>query len=144
MTNQFPCLAEALQVIHQKHIIHRDVKPQNLLLSFPSRSSQNFRDATIKLGNNITFWVTFESFIFVADFGFARYLSGTDMAATLCGSPLYMVIIFPQYCLLQIPSLGTWNPSGRTLWLQSWSMECWYYTLSVSHWLSTVWCKCNK
>ena len=26
-----------------------------------------------------------------ADFGFARYLTGTDMAATLCGSPLYMV-----------------------------------------------------
>ena len=26
-----------------------------------------------------------------ADFGFARYLSGTDLAATLCGSPLYMV-----------------------------------------------------
>ena len=27
----------------------------------------------------------------VADFGFARYLTGADMAATLCGSPLYMV-----------------------------------------------------
>ena len=26
-----------------------------------------------------------------ADFGFARHLNGTDMAATLCGSPLYMV-----------------------------------------------------
>jgi serine/threonine-protein kinase ULK/ATG1 len=28
---------------------------------------------------------------FPADFGFARYLTGADMAATLCGSPLYMV-----------------------------------------------------
>ncbi len=28
----------------------------------------------------------------IADFGFARYLTGADMAATLCGSPLYMVI----------------------------------------------------
>ena len=27
---------------------------------------------------------------FVADFGFARYLAGADMAATLCGSPMYM------------------------------------------------------
>lgn len=25
-----------------------------------------------------------------ADFGFARYLAGADMAATLCGSPMYM------------------------------------------------------
>ena len=29
--------------------------------------------------------------IFSADFGFARHLYGADMAATLCGSPLYMV-----------------------------------------------------
>ena len=27
----------------------------------------------------------------VADFGFARYLQGNTMAATLCGSPMYMV-----------------------------------------------------
>lgn len=30
-------------------------------------------------------------FFSLADFGFARYLNGADMAATLCGSPLYMV-----------------------------------------------------
>ena len=30
-------------------------------------------------------------FFFLADFGFARYLNGADMATTLCGSPLYMV-----------------------------------------------------
>lgn len=29
--------------------------------------------------------------LYLADFGFARYLTGADMAATLCGSPLYMV-----------------------------------------------------
>ena len=28
---------------------------------------------------------------FSADFGFARFLDGEMMAATLCGSPLYMV-----------------------------------------------------
>lgn len=27
----------------------------------------------------------------VADFGFARYLQSNMMAATLCGSPMYMV-----------------------------------------------------
>jgi serine/threonine-protein kinase ULK/ATG1 len=68
-------IAGALQAIHQRQIIHRDIKPQNILLSFRSTSStQSFKDATIKL----------------ADFGFARYLSSSDMAATLCGSPLYM------------------------------------------------------
>lgn len=28
---------------------------------------------------------------FLADFGFARFLPGEMMAATLCGSPMYMV-----------------------------------------------------
>jgi serine/threonine-protein kinase ULK/ATG1 len=26
----------------------------------------------------------------IADFGFARHLSGVDLAETMCGSPLYM------------------------------------------------------
>lgn len=30
-------------------------------------------------------------FLFIADFGFARYLQNNMMAATLCGSPMYMV-----------------------------------------------------
>ena len=30
-------------------------------------------------------------FLFLADFGFARFLHGEMMAATLCGSPMYMV-----------------------------------------------------
>ncbi|XP_003384166.1 PREDICTED: serine/threonine-protein kinase ULK1-like [Amphimedon queenslandica] len=69
-------ISNALQVIHKRRIIHRDIKPQNLLLSYPPNKTPaaSFQSATIKL----------------ADFGFARYLNGADMAATLCGSPLYM------------------------------------------------------
>lgn len=33
-------------------------------------------------------------FLFSADFGFARYLQNNMMAATLCGSPMYMVSTF--------------------------------------------------
>ena len=32
-------------------------------------------------------------FVFTADFGFARFLQDGVMAATLCGSPMYMVSI---------------------------------------------------
>lgn len=69
-------IGSALKALYRLQIIHRDIKPQNLLLSYPPsrREHRQFRDATIKL----------------ADFGFARYLTGTDLAATLCGSPLYM------------------------------------------------------
>ncbi|GLU00898.1 hypothetical protein SLE2022_182340 [Rubroshorea leprosula] len=61
-------LAAGLQVLQEKHLIHRDLKPQNLLLST--------KDVTpvLKIG----------------DFGFARSLTPQDLADTLCGSPLYM------------------------------------------------------
>ena len=54
-------LAGALRVLQQLHIIHRDIKPQNLLLSYPvaggngstghgGRKDRPFQEATIKLG----------------------------------------------------------------------------------------------
>lgn len=34
-----------------------------------------------------------DCFFFLADFGFARFLQDGVMAATLCGSPMYMVCV---------------------------------------------------
>uniref|UniRef100_A0A671KUH5 non-specific serine/threonine protein kinase n=1 Tax=Sinocyclocheilus anshuiensis TaxID=1608454 RepID=A0A671KUH5_9TELE len=67
-------LAGAMSVLRSKGIIHRDLKPQNILLSYSTRRRSNPNNICIKL----------------ADFGFARYLQGNTMAATLCGSPMYM------------------------------------------------------
>ncbi|KAL9229039.1 hypothetical protein vseg_004555 [Gypsophila vaccaria] len=61
-------LAAGLQVLRENHLIHRDLKPQNLLLSS--------KEATPMLK--------------IGDFGFARYLNSQALAETLCGSPLYM------------------------------------------------------
>ena len=61
-------IASGLRAMRAQNLIHRDLKPQNLLLTAP-RS-----DARLK----------------IADFGFARYVHPTGMAETLCGSPLYM------------------------------------------------------
>ncbi|XP_048233648.1 serine/threonine-protein kinase ATG1a isoform X2 [Ricinus communis] len=61
-------LAAGLQVLQENHLIHRDLKPQNLLLS------SNEETPRLKIG----------------DFGFARSLTPQDLADTLCGSPLYM------------------------------------------------------
>ncbi|KAL8162416.1 hypothetical protein V2J09_013905 [Rumex salicifolius] len=61
-------LAAGLQVLRDNNLIHRDLKPQNLLLTS--------KDVTPSLK--------------IGDFGFARYLTPQDLAATLCGSPLYM------------------------------------------------------
>ncbi|XP_041850182.1 serine/threonine-protein kinase ULK2 [Melanotaenia boesemani] len=67
-------IAAAMRVLNSKGIIHRDLKPQNILLSYVGRKKSNISGIRIK----------------IADFGFARYLQSNMMAATLCGSPMYM------------------------------------------------------
>lgn len=64
-------LASALKFIRSKNLIHRDIKPQNLLLS---TASSNEIPPILK----------------IADFGFARFLPAQSMAETLCGSPQWM------------------------------------------------------
>ena len=61
-------LSSGLLTLHRLSFIHRDLKPQNILLTEDSEG------AVLK----------------IADFGFARFLEASDMAATVCGSPLYM------------------------------------------------------
>ncbi|XP_037672780.1 serine/threonine-protein kinase ULK1 isoform X2 [Choloepus didactylus] len=76
-------MAGAMRLLHSRGIIHRDLKPQNILLTSPGgrRASPN----TIRVK--------------IADFGFARYLQSNTMAATLCGSPMYMApeVIMSQH-----------------------------------------------
>ncbi|XP_063098392.1 serine/threonine-protein kinase ULK2 isoform X2 [Cavia porcellus] len=67
-------IAAAMRILHSKGIIHRDLKPQNILLSYANRRKSSVSGIRIK----------------IADFGFARYLHSNMMAATLCGSPMYM------------------------------------------------------
>ncbi|XP_060641624.2 serine/threonine-protein kinase ULK1 isoform X2 [Anolis sagrei] len=76
-------IAGAMKVLHSKGIIHRDLKPQNILLSFVEGKKSNPNNIRIK----------------IADFGFARYLQNNMMAATLCGSPMYMApeVIMSQH-----------------------------------------------
>jgi serine/threonine-protein kinase ULK/ATG1 len=61
----FQQLREAYRVLHAAHILHRDLKPGNIL----------FHDGVVKL----------------ADFGFCKELGRErEMTATMVGSPLYM------------------------------------------------------
>lgn len=60
----FMGLVSALQYLHKQNVMHRDLKPKNILVS---------DDDKLK----------------IADFGFAKYLN-TDLSQTICGSPLYM------------------------------------------------------
>jgi serine/threonine-protein kinase ULK/ATG1 len=76
-------LASALMFLRERNLIHRDIKPQNLLLCPPSLSQQEAKEAGYKGLWNLPV-------LKLADFGFARMLPSASLAETLCGSPLYM------------------------------------------------------
>lgn len=88
-------LAESMRALYGKGIVHRDLKPQNILLAHAGKPNPAPHHITLK----------------IADFGFARFLQDGVMAATLCGSPMYMapeVIMSIQYdAKADLWSLGT-------------------------------------
>ena len=71
-------IARALKFLRERNLIHRDIKPQNLLLK-PASEDELARGHPLGV-----------PILKVADFGFARSLPKAMMAETLCGSPLYM------------------------------------------------------
>ncbi|KAK2605326.1 hypothetical protein N8I77_008172 [Diaporthe amygdali] len=88
-------LASALEFLRSLNLVHRDVKPQNLLLL----PSVDFRESNREVPQILS--ASQDSLIpavglrslpmlKLADFGFARVLPSTSLAETLCGSPLYM------------------------------------------------------
>ncbi|OQV17513.1 Serine/threonine-protein kinase ULK1 [Hypsibius exemplaris] len=89
-------LAAAIESLKIKGIVHRDLKPQNILLCCEKKEKRPDPE-TIQLK--------------IADFGFARFLQDGVMAATLCGSPMYMapeVIMSQHYdAKADLWSLGT-------------------------------------
>ena len=68
--SQFGQVCDALEYLHERHILHRDLKPDNILVS---------ADGELKL----------------ADFGAARVLAHAAKANTHVGTPLYLS---PEIC----------------------------------------------
>ncbi|KAH8673989.1 Serine/threonine-protein kinase ATG1 [Xylariales sp. PMI_506] len=88
-------LACALKFLRQGNFVHRDVKPQNLLLLPSVQYRASNKDARLVMSasqDSLIPAVGLESLpmLKLADFGFARVLPATSLAETLCGSPLYM------------------------------------------------------
>ncbi len=84
-------LSAGLGFLWGKELVHRDIKPQNLLLTGPLPPEEEVDNPAREDANNAMRGVTGERFMLkIADFGFARHLAGVDLAETMCGSPLYM------------------------------------------------------
>eukprot|EP00571_Detonula_confervacea_P003063 CAMPEP_0172317596 /NCGR_PEP_ID=MMETSP1058-20130122/32132_1 /TAXON_ID=83371 /ORGANISM="Detonula confervacea, Strain CCMP 353" /LENGTH=986 /DNA_ID=CAMNT_0013032201 /DNA_START=421 /DNA_END=3381 /DNA_ORIENTATION=- len=84
-------LAAGLGFLWGKELVHRDIKPQNLLLTGPLPAEDEMDNPPREDAKRALQGMTGDRFMLkIADFGFARHLSGVDLAETMCGSPLYM------------------------------------------------------
>ncbi|KAL1678462.1 kinase-like domain-containing protein [Schizophyllum commune] len=99
-------LARALKFLRHRKLIHRDIKPQNLLLH-PAGEDEFTRGHPLGV-----------PVLKLADFGFARSLPNAMMAQTLCGSPLYMA-----------PEILKYEPYGPKVDL--WSTGAVLYEMAV-------------
>ena len=70
-------IVSALKYLHDKRIIHRDIKLDNILIHYDSeddKKKKNLIKAKVK----------------IIDFGFSRYLKKGELTNSICGAPTYL------------------------------------------------------
>ncbi|KFY22507.1 hypothetical protein V493_06551 [Pseudogymnoascus sp. VKM F-4281 (FW-2241)] len=88
-------LASALEFLRNRNFIHRDVKPQNMLLLPSPQYMSAHPQSPLLMSPSVESLIPAAGLLSLpmlklADFGFARSLPAASLAETLCGSPLYM------------------------------------------------------
>lgn len=120
-------ISGAMRALNAKGVVHRDLKPQNILLCYKSidassssstchsrhrpSSASSSSGGSSSVSSSMTSKNPNDITLKIADFGFARFLDDGVMMTTLCGSPLYMapeVIMSLQYgAKADLWSIGT-------------------------------------
>lgn len=80
-------IIKGLEYMHRNKTIHRDIKLENILIHFDNISDDSFYN-----GHKINYSKVniLDCVIKIADLGYARELESSDVATTICGSPMTM------------------------------------------------------
>jgi serine/threonine protein kinase len=107
-------IAEGLNYMHLKRVMHRDLKLENILLLFPDNL---YRDSYEEYEKT-----DFEGLqVKIADLGYARDLTSEDCASTFCGTPLNIA-----------PDILLSKEKGYEFKADMWSLGALTYELIIS------------
>ena len=107
-------LIDAFKYLHNKRIIHRDIKLENILI--------NYEDENDKLNNNIM-----KAKIKITEFQFSKYLGKGQLTHTTIGSPIIMSPIL----LNKLDSDENNQDKGYDEKEDIWSLGINFYTLLI-------------
>ena len=100
---------QALEFLHYNHVIHRDIKSDNILLGLDGSVKLSNKLILLKLFLDIQLVIYFCLFLFTADFGFCAQISPEQSKrTTMVGTPYWMapeVVTRKQYG----PKVDLWS-----------------------------------
>lgn len=115
-------VSNGLEYLHQKKIIHRDIKLENLMIHYDAVKYNNLSDDDVLQMKTVYRDLEGELFtVKICDFGFSRIVDDEQKCSTLCGTPIIMA---PDI-------LNNADSSGYGLLADLWSLGVVTYELLV-------------
>ena len=116
----FVQLCRAVQYIHERKILHRDIKSQNIFLyGSPGNQVKSYQQSKCFTNYNTFSFLYLQRMIKLGDFGIAKIMDGTaEYAKTCIGTPFYL-------------SPEVWENKPYSNKSDIWAMGCVLYELTT-------------